>query len=76
MILLYWSTMVVVGGRMNSPFTDEQLELRATVRSFLASKSAKESVRAAMGTQAGYDPVVWKQLSDQLGLTGLAVPEE
>ncbi len=56
--------------------TDEQLELRATVRDFLASKSAEESVRALMATPAGYDPVVWRQLSDQLGLVGLAVPEE
>src|SRR5271166_2562408 len=56
--------------------TDEQLELRATVRDFLASKSAEEAVRALMATPAGYDPAVWRQLSDQLGLTGLAVPEE
>ena len=56
--------------------TDEQLELRATVRDFLATKSAEETVRALMATPAGYDPVVWRQLSDQLGLVGLAVPEE
>ena len=47
--------------------TDEQLELRATVRDFLASKSAGETVRAVMATPAGYDPAVWRQLSDQLG---------
>ena len=56
--------------------TDEQLELRATVRDFLASKSAEETVRGLMATPAGYDPAVWRQLSDQLGLVGLAVPEE
>ncbi len=56
--------------------TDEQLELRATVRDFLASKSAEESVRGLMATTAGYDPAVWRQLSGQLGLAGLAVPEE
>ena len=56
--------------------TDEQLELRATVRDFLASKSAEEAVRGLMATPAGYDPAVWRQLSDQLGLVGLAVPEE
>ncbi|MGD0603407.1 MAG: acyl-CoA dehydrogenase family protein [Streptosporangiaceae bacterium] len=61
---------------MNFLFTDEQLELRAAVRDFLADKSALESVRRLMATAAGYDPAVWKQLSDQLGLTGLAVPEE
>ena len=56
--------------------TDEQLELRATVRDFLASKSAGQTVRGLMATPAGYDPAVWRQLSDQLGLVGLAVPEE
>jgi alkylation response protein AidB-like acyl-CoA dehydrogenase len=56
--------------------TDEQLELRATVRDFLASKSAEPTVRELMATPAGYDRAVWRQLSDQLGLTGLAVPEE
>src|ERR1700722_1102154 len=25
---------------------------------------------------SGYDPQVWKQLADQLGLQGLAIPEE
>jgi alkylation response protein AidB-like acyl-CoA dehydrogenase len=61
---------------MNFLFTDEQLELRAAVRGFLADKSAEPAVRALMATTAGYDPAVWSQLSDQLGLPGLAVPEE
>jgi alkylation response protein AidB-like acyl-CoA dehydrogenase len=29
-----------------------------------------------METEAGYDPQVWKQLAEQLGLQGLAIPEE
>ena len=33
-------------------------------------------MRRLMATPAGYDPAVWRQLSDQLGLVGLAVPEE
>jgi alkylation response protein AidB-like acyl-CoA dehydrogenase len=61
---------------MNFLFTDEQLELRAAVRDFLDSKSSEQAVRQLMATPAGYDPAVWKQMSDQLGLTGLAVPEE
>jgi alkylation response protein AidB-like acyl-CoA dehydrogenase len=61
---------------MNFLFTDEQLELRAAVRGFLAGKSAEPAVRRLMATEAGYDPAVWQQLSDQLGLPGLAVPEE
>ncbi len=57
-------------------FTDEQLELRAAVRDFLARKSAEETVRRLMATPGGYDPAVWQQMSDQLGLQGMAVPEE
>jgi alkylation response protein AidB-like acyl-CoA dehydrogenase len=61
---------------MNFLFTDEQLELRTAVRGFLADKSAEETVRRLMATEAGYDPATWRQMSDQLGLPGLAVPEE
>jgi alkylation response protein AidB-like acyl-CoA dehydrogenase len=61
---------------MNFLFTDEQLELRASVRDFLARKSAEETVRGLMATDAGYDPAVWSQMSDQLGLQGMAVPAE
>ena len=61
---------------MDFLFTDEQLELRAAVRGFLGRKSAEESVRRLMATDAGYDPAVWQQMSDQLGLQGMAVPEE
>jgi alkylation response protein AidB-like acyl-CoA dehydrogenase len=61
---------------MNFLFTDEQLELRASVRDFLADKSSEETVRRLMATPDGYDPAVWQQMSDQLGLQGMAVPEE
>src|SRR5258708_15384043 len=57
-------------------FTDEQLELQATVRGFLADKSAEDAVRRLMATPSGYDPDVWKQMSDQLGLHGMAAPQE
>src|SRR5260370_19063604 len=57
-------------------FTDEQLELQATVRGFLADKSAEDAVWRLMATPSGYDPDVWKQMSDQLGRQGMAVPEE
>lgn len=61
---------------MDFLFTDEQLELRAMVRDFLEDKSSEEAVRRLMATDAGYDPAVWRQMSDQLGLQGMAVPEE
>jgi len=39
-------------------------------------RDAQPAVRGLMATTAGYDPAVWRQLSGQLGLAGLAVPEE
>jgi len=61
---------------MNFAFTEEQEELRKTVRSFLESKSAESAVREQMETEAGYDAAVWSQMAEQLGLQGLAIPEE
>ena len=61
---------------MNFTLSDEQRELRTTVREFLADKSPESEVRRLMATPLGYDPVVWEQMSGQLGLTGLAIPEE
>lgn len=56
--------------------TAEQNELRATVRRFLAEHSAETDVRTQMATDRGYDPKVWTTLANQLGLHGLAIPEE
>ncbi len=45
------------------------------VRRFLAETSPTTAVRALMETGDGFDPTVWKRLSSELALTGLAVPE-
>src|SRR3954447_16923646 len=63
-------------GAMNFAFSEEQEELRKTVRSFLDQKSSEAEVRRLMETEEGYDPAVWKQMGEQLGLQGLAIPEE
>jgi alkylation response protein AidB-like acyl-CoA dehydrogenase len=57
-------------------FSIEQEEFRHSLRRFLADKSPAAEVRRLMETDAGYDPQVWRQLADQLGLQGLAIPEE
>ena len=61
---------------MNFAFTEEQEELRKTVRSFLEAKSPESAVREQMETEAGFDQGVWSQMGDQMGLQGLAIPEE
>jgi alkylation response protein AidB-like acyl-CoA dehydrogenase len=60
---------------MKFGFTDEQNAMRATIREFLAVKSPETEVRKLMATDIGYDPAVWKQMGDELGLQGLAIPE-
>ena len=61
---------------MNFAFSEEQEELRKSVRRFLETKSAESEVRRLMETTEGYDPDVWNQMAQQLGLQGLAIPEE
>ncbi len=61
---------------MNFGFSEEQEELRRLVRRFLEEKSPETEVRRLMATTEGYDPAVWRQMADQLGLQALIIPEE
>jgi len=60
---------------MQFAFTDEQEQFRDVVRRFLAQKSPTTEVRRLMATAEGYDPDVWRQLADELALTGVHIPE-
>jgi len=57
-------------------FSEEQEELRKSVRKFLEDKSPEIEVRRLMETEDGYDPAVWRQMTEQMGLAGLAIPEK
>ena len=61
---------------MNFAFSDEQETLREFVRNFLEEKSSEASVRDQMETDSGFDPDVWQQMSEQMGLQSLIIPEE
>ena len=61
---------------MNFAFSEEQEELRKTVRSFLDAKSPETAVRELMETAEGYDTAVWNQMGAEMGLQGLIIPEE
>src|SRR5277367_6842636 len=54
----------------------EQEELRASVRRFLADRAPISAVRELMETTDGLDAGVWRQAGEQLGLQGIAIPEE
>ena len=61
---------------MNFAFSEEQEELRRTIRQFLEAKSPETEVRRLMETTEGYDPAVWQQMGMELGLQSIAIPEE
>ncbi|MCV7260022.1 acyl-CoA dehydrogenase family protein [Mycobacterium shimoidei] len=51
-------------------------ELRQAVREFLEVTSSSRRVRDLMSTAQGYDQSVWHQMARELGLHGIAVPEQ
>ena len=61
---------------MNLGVSAEQQDLREAVRRFLAERAPLTRVRELMETADGTDPDVWRQAGAQLGLPGIAVPEE
>ncbi|WP_405970230.1 acyl-CoA/acyl-ACP dehydrogenase [Streptomyces sp. NBC_00988] len=61
---------------MDFAFSDEQDELRRTVRAFLADTSPETETRRLMETPEGFDRALWRRMGTELGLQGLAVPEE
>ncbi len=60
---------------MNFAFSEEQEELRRSVRRFMEDRSPMTEVRRLMETTEGFDRGVWSQMADQLGLQSLVVPE-
>ncbi|MFJ9150730.1 acyl-CoA dehydrogenase family protein [Streptomyces sp. NPDC102270] len=61
---------------MDFAFSEEQEELGRTVRAFLAHTSPETETRRLMETPEGFDPALWRRMGTELGLQGLAVPEE
>ncbi|MFN2543386.1 MAG: acyl-CoA dehydrogenase family protein [Actinomycetota bacterium] len=61
---------------MNFAFSDEQEELRRTIRKFLEARSPSAEVRRVMETDEGHDDLLWKQMAEELALHGMHVPEE
>src|SRR5215472_9524069 len=62
--------------RIQFSFTDEQEQFRSAIRRFLNDKSPTTEVRRLMETAEGYDPAVWRQLSEELALPGIHIPEQ
>jgi alkylation response protein AidB-like acyl-CoA dehydrogenase len=56
-------------------FSDEQMEFRAMVRRFVEASSPEAAVREQMETERGFDPALWSEMAQKLGLQGLIIPE-
>ncbi|HEX9032335.1 MAG TPA: acyl-CoA dehydrogenase family protein [Streptosporangiaceae bacterium] len=61
---------------MKLAYSTEQQELRESVRRFLADRVPLTRVRELMDSADGTDEKVWSYLGSQLGLQGIAIPEE
>ncbi|MFZ5602024.1 MAG: acyl-CoA dehydrogenase family protein, partial [Pseudomonadota bacterium] len=60
---------------MHFAFTDEQIMIRDSAESFLMEVSTSQAVRAAMATDTGYDPDVWRSICHDLGWQSTLIPE-
>ncbi|WP_433510369.1 acyl-CoA dehydrogenase family protein [Nonomuraea sp. CA-143628] len=56
--------------------TDERKQLREVLRDFFAEAVASEDVREHLATGRGHDPALWARMATELGVQGLAIPEE
>ncbi|MFI0981239.1 acyl-CoA dehydrogenase family protein [Streptomyces sp. NPDC021093] len=61
---------------MDVAFTAEQDEIRRALHDLLAKRCGPDEVKSATATAEGYDRELWRQLADELGLPGLALPAD
>ncbi len=57
-------------------YSDVEEDLRASVRDLLTDKAGAEALLARVETAEPYDLKLWRTLADEVGVAGLAVPEE
>jgi alkylation response protein AidB-like acyl-CoA dehydrogenase len=55
---------------------EDQVALQGVLREFLADRSPEAAVRAQLEDAAGYDRGLWDLMAGQLGVCGMAIPEE
>ncbi|CAM5707382.1 Acyl-CoA dehydrogenase OS=Streptomyces alboniger OX=132473 GN=CP975_15135 PE=3 SV=1 [Streptomyces alboniger] len=56
--------------------TEEQRELRTVLRDFFTEASGPEDVRKHLATPRGHDEKLWARLAGEIGVHGLAIPEQ
>ncbi|MDZ7685780.1 MAG: acyl-CoA dehydrogenase family protein [Gammaproteobacteria bacterium] len=61
---------------MEFAFTEEQEQFRDIVARFCRDKSPTPTVRRLAESEHGFDPAVWRQLCQEVGVAGIHLPED
>ncbi|MGX4695408.1 acyl-CoA dehydrogenase family protein [Streptomyces sp. JNUCC 63] len=61
---------------MTLSYTPEHEALRESVRKLLTEQASSERLRQVLESPQPYDATLWKTMAEELGLHGMAVPEE
>ncbi len=61
---------------MDFAYTGEQALIRDTAASFLTNHSPLSAVRAAMVSERGYEPALWRRCVDEMAWQGMHLPED
>lgn len=61
---------------MRFGLSEEQQELKAALRKLLEREASEQKVRATAASRSGMDTALWRRLAEELGVVGIAVPEE
>ena len=61
---------------MQAVLSEDQMQFKQVIARFFDTHSTMPAVRRLSETETGFDPVVWSELSDTLGLPGTHLPEE
>ncbi len=56
--------------------TDDQRDLASSVKRFVSGQAPMSAVRKTIASEQSFDPEVWRRLAQELGVAGLAIPEE
>lgn len=56
--------------------TADQRDLASSVKRFVSGQTPMSAVRETIKSEQAFDPTVWRRLSQELGIAGLAIPEE
>ena len=60
---------------IQSELNEDQISFGDMVARFMSSKSTTAEVRKLMATDSGYEPAVWQQMCEEVGLAGTHIPE-